>query len=74
MKPELDLEYYYTPGELSGLLAECGITLHPAVVRQRCALPASDPQHIRTNAAFPGRHYIPGSEAMRLIKSTKNHE
>jgi hypothetical protein len=75
MKPSIPSEYYYTPGEVSAVLAEHGITLHPKMVRERCALPASDPQHIRTNAAFPGRHYIPFSEVNRLIADNiKTHE
>jgi hypothetical protein len=75
MKPVIPSEYYYTPGEVSAVLAEHGITLHVVTVRERCCLPVSDPQHIRTNAAFPGRHYIAFSEVNRLIADNiKNHE
>jgi hypothetical protein len=66
-------ERYYTPSEFSGALAAHGVSLCTERVRQRCLLPAAEPQHLRTNTAFPGRHYIPESELIRLVTAT-SHE
>jgi hypothetical protein len=66
-------ERHYTPGEFSAALAEHGITLHPVTVRWRCGLPEGVPLRIGANPNYPGRHYIPESELIRLV-TTKDHE
>ncbi|MDR0351966.1 MAG: hypothetical protein LBI02_00935 [Opitutaceae bacterium] len=61
-------ERHYTLGEFSAALAVLGLSLHPQLVRARCALPAGAPLHIKTNPYIPGRRYIPESELWRLIE------
>jgi hypothetical protein len=68
-------ERHYTPEEFSEALRQYGITLHPVVVRMRCRYPESNAYHIKTNPAFPGRHYIPESELIRIVTTSKHrHE
>jgi hypothetical protein len=66
-------ERHYTPSEFSAALAEYGISVCTDRIRLRCLLHAADPQHISTNPAFPGRHYIPESELIRLV-TARRHE
>ncbi len=60
----------YSPSEFSGALAEMGISICEKGVRLRCALPASDPLHIKHLPGFLGRYYIPESELFRLAGIT----
>ncbi|WP_334319630.1 hypothetical protein, partial [Termitidicoccus mucosus] len=62
----------YTPSEFSAALAQYGITMHAVIVRWRCTTDGANPQHIRTNPAFPGRHYIPESELIRLVTGNRH--
>lgn len=58
----------WTPKELAGELAEAfGVPVCERNIVRRCNLPPTDPAHISTLPAFPGRHYIPASEVIRLL-------
>lgn len=63
---------HWTPKELAADLAEVhGIEVGERAIVRRCTLPADNPGHIATNPAFPGRHYIPEAEALRLLRGAK---
>ena len=58
---------HYTPKELSAALAEAGIALSERSIMRRCGLPEGDALRIATPPAFPGRHYLPETELVRLL-------
>ncbi len=58
---------YYAPKDVARELNAVGIPAHEKGIRRRCRLPASDPRHIATNPAFPGRFYVTESELLRLL-------
>jgi hypothetical protein len=62
---------HYTPKEAAAALADAGIPAAAKAIRRRCRLPASDPRHIATNPAFPGRFHIPETELARLLGARK---
>lgn len=58
----------WTPKELAAELAEAyGVPVCERSIVKRCRLPVGHPARIATLPAFPGRHYIPGAEALRLL-------
>jgi hypothetical protein len=58
----------WTPKELAADLADAfGVPVCERTIVKRCSLPASHPGHIATLAAFPGRHFIPAREVIRLM-------
>ena len=59
-------EKIFSPSEFSVELSEFGISLCEKLIRVRCALPEADPLHIKSLPGFPGRWFIPQSEAYRL--------
>jgi hypothetical protein len=58
----------WTPKELAADLAETfGVPVCERTIVKRCNLPAGHPARIATLAAFPGRHFIPSDEVIRLL-------
>ena len=57
---------HYTPKEASSELASFDVFICVKRLRERCNLPAGNPDRIATNPAFPGRHFIPEAELLRL--------
>ena len=58
---------FHTPKDVARELIAAGIPAHENSIRRRCCLPAGDERRIKTNPAFPGRHYVPDSELARLL-------
>lgn len=58
----------WTPKELAAdLAAAFGVPVCERTIVKRCNLPADNPGHIATLPAFPGRHFIPAREVLRLL-------
>ncbi len=59
---------HFTPKEVAAELSARGLPgRDPDGIRERCNLPPTDPRHIATNPAWPGRHLIPAAELARLL-------
>lgn len=58
---------HYAPKDVARELNAAGIPTAARAIRRRCRLPATDPLHIATNPAFPGRFHIPEPELARLL-------
>lgn len=58
---------HLAPKDVARELNAAGIPAHEKGIRRRCRLPATDPRHIETNPAFPGRFHIPKRELARLL-------
>jgi hypothetical protein len=60
----------WTPKELAAELVEAfgpEVAASERNLVKRCNLPAGHPGHIATLPGFPGRHYIPANEVIRLL-------
>lgn len=63
---------HWTPKELACDLTEVhGVEVSERSIVRRCSLPADSAGSIATNPAYPGRHYIPEAEALRLLRAGK---